>query len=519
MSLLGDASIRVELSNGKTEWQSLPAALALLMANELTSFPALRPHQRHAWHAFLSQLGAQALHVAGQTEATFDPPADESAWERLLRNLAPCDDAWSLVTQPNRPALLQPPLPDGLAALNKALETPDELDMLVTAKNHDLKQAVMARAEPDDWLFALVSLQTMGGFLGAGNYGISRMNGGFANRPAVGIVPPGGAGAHLRRDIGRMLGLRGDTVARNQCAQEGGIGLLWLTPWDGATSISLSALDPYYIEICRRVRLVAANNGRIRALAGSSKVPRVISPAGGVTGDPWAPLRPDKDGSLKVLTVNSQGFDYRRMVELMFPTEGRPSPLQAPVPSDPPEGLSLLARALVRGQGKTEGYHERLVPMSNRVRRGPAFTAIDPIAMAAHNRVAEAGKVKREVLNPALYALFQNGPDRIDLRHRDSERKAAPFLAAFDREVDSIFFPRLWDEAEAEVSEARGAQRDAWMQELLELAETFLLQADAVAPKASHRAWKARSAAMDELRRRAAPLRPRSTERRHDNKA
>jgi CRISPR system Cascade subunit CasA len=261
MSLLGDASIRVELSNGKTEWQSLPAALALLMANELTSFPALRPHQRHAWHAFLSQLGAQALHVAGQTEATFDPPADESAWERLLRNLAPCDDAWSLVTQPNRPALLQPPLPDGLAALNKALETPDELDMLVTAKNHDLKQAVMARAEPDDWLFALVSLQTMGGFLGAGNYGISRMNGGFANRPAVGIVPPGGAGAHLRRDIGRMLGLRGDTVARNQCAQEGGIGLLWLTPWDGATSISLSALDPYYIEICRRVRLVAANNG------------------------------------------------------------------------------------------------------------------------------------------------------------------------------------------------------------------------------------------------------------------
>ena len=210
--------------------------------------------------------------------------------------------------------------------------------------------------------------------------------------------------------------------------------------------------------------------------------------------------------------MSGQGFDYRRMVELMFPTEGRPSPLQAVVSTDPPEGLALLARALVRGQGKTEGYHERLVPLSNSVRSGPARTPTDPIAMAAHSRVAEAGKVKREVLNPALYALFQNGPDRIDLRHRDSERKAASFLAAFDREVDRIFFARLWDEADAEESKARSAQRDAWMHELLELAETLLLRADATAPKASHRAWKARSAAMDELRRRAAPLRTRPTE-------
>ena len=516
MSLLVDASIRAELAGGSTELHSLPAAFALLMTGELVSFPALRPHQRHAWHAFLAQLGAQALHKAGQTGANFHPPAEATAWHELLRDLAPDDDAWSLVTQSDRPALLQPPLPDGLAALKRKLQTPDELDMLVTAKNHDLKQAVMARAEPDDWLFALVSLQTMEGYLGAGNFGISRMNGGFANRPALGIVPPGGPGAHLRRDIGRLLALRDDTVARSQCAQEGGIGLLWLVPWDGTTSLSLSALDPYYIEICRRVRLVTANGGRICALAGSSKVSRVLSPAGGVTGDPWAPLRPDKDGSLKVLTVNGQGFDYRRMVELMFPTDGHPSPLQTPVPTDPPEGLALLARALARGQGKTEGYHERLVPLSNRVRSGPAFTATDPIAMAARNRVAEAGKVKREVLNPALYSLFQNGPDRIDLRHRESERKAAPFLGAFDREVDRIFFPRLWEEAEAIDPQVGSARRDAWMRELLELAETLLVQADTVAPKASHRAWKARSAALDELRRRAAPIRPRSTGRLHD---
>ena len=75
---------------------------------------------------------------------------------------------WCLVAPPDRPALLQPPIPDGLATLKNSIATPDALDMLVASRNHDLKGAVMARALPDDWLFALVSLQTMEGFLGAG---------------------------------------------------------------------------------------------------------------------------------------------------------------------------------------------------------------------------------------------------------------------------------------------------------------------------------------------------------------
>ena len=81
--------------------------------------------------------------------------------------------------------------------------------MLVTAKNHDLKQAVMTEARAEDWLFALVTLQTMEGFLGAGNYGISRMNGGFANRAAISLAPPGGPAAQWRRDLRQVLALRG----------------------------------------------------------------------------------------------------------------------------------------------------------------------------------------------------------------------------------------------------------------------------------------------------------------------
>ena len=47
--------------------------------------------------------------------------------------------------------------------------TPDQLDMLVTSKNHDLKSTVAGQTNFNDWIFALVTLQTMEGFAGAGN--------------------------------------------------------------------------------------------------------------------------------------------------------------------------------------------------------------------------------------------------------------------------------------------------------------------------------------------------------------
>ncbi len=91
---------------------------------------------------------------------------------------------------------MQPQVPEGsLANFRNAAAEPDAIDVLITSRNHDLKAARCANSEPEHWLFALVSLQTMQGFPGAGKYGISRMNGGFASRPAVGLVTsplPGG---------------------------------------------------------------------------------------------------------------------------------------------------------------------------------------------------------------------------------------------------------------------------------------------------------------------------------------
>nr|UXE45523.1 hypothetical protein Hi04_10k_c4997_00007 [uncultured bacterium] len=476
---------------------TLPGVLAALMSDAVTSFPALRPHQRHAWHSFLVLLAANALHRAKLEK----PPGAETEWLALLRNLTPktTDDApWCLVSPPAKAALLQPPIPMG-AELNKVITTPDQLDMLVTAKNHDQKQAQMVAAQPDDWMFALLTLQTMQGFLGAGNYGISRMNGGYGNRAGLGIAPPGGPGAHVRRDVLRLLATRDRYANEGGYAREGGLTLIWVAPWDGVTALRREALDPWYIEICRRVRL-SLRDGVLVAHAGGTKAARIVPVDGGVTGDPWSPIVVDKDGRAKVLTLDARGFGYRRMVEFMFRGGGvEPSPLQNPDATDAPAGLQLVARALVRGEGKTEGYHERHVPISRRVRRLFVEGTTDEAATLATERVHLAGEMQDRVLKPALFALFQNGPNQIDYRDKDSERKVEGFLKRFDRIVDLSFFEDLWDEIDRDDKVTRDRARAAWVRGLLNSAASLLRDAEASASRSSRRRFRASVRAMDRL--------------------
>lgn len=498
MNILTSAVFTVRNDAGQASLMTLPGLLAALARDEIMSFPALRAHQRHGWHAFLVQLAAIALSRASLET----PPTAEAAWCNLLRNLTPDfpeDEPWTLITPPNRPAFLQPPIPSAtLVELKNRIITPDALDMLVTAKNHDLKQSVMTQAEAQDWIFALVTLQTMEGVNGRNNYGISRMNLGHGNRAALSLAPAGGPSAHWRRDVGRLSALR-ETVSDRVYAEQNGIALLWLIPWDGTVSLRPDRLDVYYIEICRRVRLVH-EAGVITAYAGNSTVRRIVPLTGGVTGDPWSPVVIDKDGSLKALTINGAGLGYRRMVEFLFSNNVKPSPLQNAATTDDTTGLHIVARALVRGQGKTEGYHERRVPVSRKVQSMFVTSATDPIAEIARKRVELAGQMQNAVLKRALMSLFQNGPDAVDGRHEDSARKAEPFLRRFDIAVDRDFFPALWAECDLETGELRELERGKWVQSLFSLAEALLHDAEAEAARASRRRFRATVRARDRLR-------------------
>ncbi len=498
-NLLVDRVIRIKV-DGRNERVALPELYAALMADCVSSVTALRPHQKHALHAFLVQVGALALLAAGKA----DPPASAEEWLRLLRGLTgkaeyKDDEPWSLVVEDlSKPALLQPPVPEGtLDALKETEITPDALDMLITSKNHDLKAQRMSSAEPEDWFLALLTLQTCEGFLGAGNYGISRMNGGFASRPSVGLAPKGGWGSRVKRDIERLIACRDEILDDNPFySRSGGIGLVWLEPWDGTTQLSPRALDPFYVEICRRVRLVK-NGNKLFARRGPTKTARIAFPkqSNGVTGDPWTPTD-QRSTKTKALTIDGSGFHYVRVAALLDPVKFRPAPLQTWSSDDGRAGIHLEMIATARGQGETQGHHERRIPIPSPVVSFFGKGAGDRLAMLARERVEQAGRMRRKVLRPALFCLLQGAPEEINYNHAASETKSMPFLAAFDHEIDSQFFDALFDElAEPEGSAAARAKRREWLLHLKDLADGTLATAEAGSPLSHVRRYKTRAAA------------------------
>jgi len=487
-SLLTEPIIRYRRAgDGNTVCANLPQLFVALAADEVRDYPALRPHQRHPWHAFLVQLAAIALHKADRT-TTFET-ADE--WRDALLALTPDDPdgaAWCLVSPPARPALLQAAVIGGsIAEWKSRAFAADAIDMLVTSKNHDVKGSRARRSQPEDWLFALLSLQTQEGFLGAGNYGISRMNGGFASKPGVGVAAVGLVGARWVRDVGSLLARRQRTVEDCSLQGENGLALVWLVPWDGLGSLSFSSLDPFYIEICRRIRLQAVGDV-ITSIGSGSKAARIAAKElNGLTGDAWTPI--DVEGG-KALTITDKGFSYKLVSELMFGGK-----FQAPVAHNliqtaNDKSLVLIAQGITRGQGKTEGYHERRVPISPKVRGLLMTNQKAPLARMSTQRITVIGEV-RKLLWVALAVLFASGKssDSSDGNKTKSSKFSDPFEAA----EDARFFDDLNEEIEA-VDPA--AQRLQWLLGLVGRAEAVLKIAFDAGPRNGVQKYRAQSAAL-----------------------
>ena len=459
-NILTDSLVRYDRSDGPRVEASLPDIYAALMADEVEAFPALRPHQRHAWHAFLVQLGAIAMHHAGLSQ----PPEDAGEWLRIIRGLTPdCpnDKPWQLVVDDiTKPAFMQPPArsKDRDADYKSEVTTPDELDMLVTSKNHDLKSDVVVQARVDDWIFALITLQTMEGFSGAGNYGIVRMNGGMGNRPAFSLAPAQPTpGAHVRRDIEAILEYL-PTLLDEYPMIEGGSALLWTTPWDGMDSLLINRLAPLFIEVCRRIRLLCHEEGRLTAIRATSKSARIDGKGlNGKTGDPWTPVN-SKEG--KSLTLAVGGFTYKRVKEYLTEWE-RPAllrPTRAEQRST--ENMRLVARAMVRGQGKSEGYYERSVVLRPKTIQSFGRTGgIQEFGDLARQRIEQVGIVQR-ILSRAIQVFAAGGDSgKVSPEHR---RLARSWLNHLDEVVDAGFFDDLQTEFEAEESERPGI-RNQWL--------------------------------------------------------
>ncbi|MCY3763495.1 MAG: CRISPR-associated protein Cse1 [Gemmatimonadetes bacterium] len=490
MNLLTD-SVLTLAGGGKA---TLPALFAAMTRGEVSGFPALRPHQRPAWHMFLVQLGALTLWTAGRDRL----PDNAADWTADLRKLTPDypDDApWQLfVKERDKPAFLQPPDPGGLKWAT--VETPDALDLLITARNHDLKQTVAKQANVDDWLFALVSLQTSAGYDGRGNCGIARMNGGSSSRPMLGLIQT--RAGDLRadpsvwwaRDVLNLVFAR-NAGKRSGVGTVGGPALLWCLNWPEGHQLDLRNLDPWFVEVCRRIRLTVAN-GVVSAKRSTSKAARIDAKAfNGNVDDPWAPVHKTEG---KSLTLGGGDFNYKRLCELMFSGDWE-VPLLARPGNDESGDMLLVAEALSRGNSKTEGFKSRTVPVPGKV--VPFFS---PEKMAPLSK-AQLDEIK--VFDGALsysIGLMAAGGNRDGVK-RDHYKRAAPASKRFDRTADTLFFPSLWRRVEASSStdpDAEDTAKTRFLKDLFDAAtaelESALLSIPCPAirrPKAESRARRA----------------------------
>ena len=473
---------------------TLPALFASMARGEVRGFQALRPHQRPAWHMFLVQLGALSLWTAGRDRL----PPDPENWAADLRGLTPdhSDDApWRLLVEERRkPAFLQPPDPGDLKW--STVETPDALDLLITARNHDLKQSIAKAATPEDWIFSLVSLQTCAGYDGRGNCGIARMNGGSSSRPMLGLTPACNwdlvidPSAWWARDVGSLLAAR-KVGKRSGVGAVGGQALLWCLDWPEGHQLHVGELDPWFVEICRRVRLTHTN-GAVSAQRSTSKSSRIDAKAfNGNLGDPWAPVHKTEG---KSLTLGAGDFDYKRLCELVF-SGNWAVPLLARCGTEETGDMLLVAEALSRGNSKTDGFKSRVVAVPGRV---VPFFSSDTAATVSEAQLDEIRGFDA-ALRYAI-ALMASGGDREGV-NRDHFRRAAPASKGFDRAADRLFFPSLWRRVEAGALTDPDAEENARVDFLSDLFEAATAELKAALPaipcptirrqRARARAWRA----------------------------
>lgn len=412
---------------------TLPGVIARLASGELADFPRARAHQFHPWAMFLTQLAAIALHRAGKT----DPRLSEEDWRTLLLALTDgTHEPWCLVVEDlSKPAFFQPPVPEGNIGLWKRSDNPDDIDVLVTSKGHDVKASLLSPDDLEAWTLALVTLQTTQGYSGgAGGYnGVVRMKGGYGSRPRVGLAPDRTATARFTRDVQVLLNSWQAMVSRG--FSDAGIALAWVAPWDGALSLAMPDLSPHFVEVCRRLRLQLSRQGVSCAYATSQGRRCLLEIENGDVGDPWIPIEREGGGAL---TVGGGGFRYQVLTRVLFDGAFEPAAAQVIVPGDS-DPVLLLASAMARGQGKTEGLHERVLTLPSVARRrlGQPETRAS-VGVRATHRVEQGKKMRSKVLFPALRKVAL-GESVVEDR--------------FDARVDEVFFDDLFsslDQADAE---------------------------------------------------------------------
>ena len=465
LNLLDDQLITVRTPEDITT-MSLPEVYAALAKNTVEDLVYLRPHQRHPLHSTICQIGAVAMVNAGLTTT----PDDAQQWREMLSALTadeyPGQEPWHLaVPDITKPAFMQPPAgsTDKTAEYRKRLDTPDAIDLTVGSKRHDVKDGVIRHAKPEHWLYALIACQTASGFEGNRLYGVSRMNGGLSNRHGFSLTPDTWWGTHVVRDM--------EILAKQHQGENVTEHLLWTRKWNGTPeeSITLDRLQPMalYVEACKRIRLITDADGVSHAVRATSKAARIhAKESKGRTEDPWMLNEQEK-----AVTVSRNGFGFREVSRYLDPERYQLPELAKPQTSDG-ETVHLVARTLVRGQGRTEGYHEREIPLRSRMtsmlrnRNGRSILAAE-----AKQRVDYVREVS-SILRHAVKTYLQNGVSTGQTK-TEHQKVIEDCGQRLQRTVEAGFWESLQDGIE---SDDQNLERAEWVHSSLVPQASALLE-------------------------------------------
>jgi CRISPR system Cascade subunit CasA len=472
---------------------SLPELLTRLSRGEDLHYTGLRPHQADPWHVFLVQVAAS---VMARHPSIASLPADAAFWRAGLLDLADGQaSAWQLVVEDvTKPAFLQHPLAasDGLAAFSPKAVTPDELDVLRTSMDHDIKRARIDPSDVEGWLFSLLMRQTMSGVFGRGMYGSIRMNTGAGSRCIVALVSDLSPSQRFVEEVCILTAMRSQGLSGGHDFRGRGTVLTWTAPW-GRTETAqwvLSQLEPWFIEAVRALRLVS-RQGRICALGTTTEGPQIgpVVFENGDVGDPWLPINvSDKKKGRSALTVSASGWSPEMLCRLLFQDGIELTPLQRP--REAMNGACwFVGSVLVRGQGTTEGFHRFALPVPAQVRGWLTKPdERDRLARFAKELLADA-KEAQTTLRRALFLLATGGPEDADFEDKKWKRLRPWIDAALDSHTlgwNDRFFPSLWQAIEHEPS-----VRDRWRGDLVARAREALDDAHRRLPLPSSRRYRA----------------------------
>jgi CRISPR system Cascade subunit CasA len=465
--LLDEPIFRIRTRAREAEKLSLPELLAAYSADRVDQLVSLRPHQEATFHSFMVSLAFMAMELAGDGADGAGPSTDAARWRELLRGLTwefPGDEPWQmLVDDVTKPAFMQCPCEAAEAAQYTGLSSsPQELDVLVASKSHDVKPGKLGGFGVEHlelWVYALVSLHGDAAYMPAGAkatsiYSSVRKNGAVAARPFFRLAFTRGLGAEFRRDV---LALFAGQRALYEAARAGGIGsapaerLMWLRGW--SHRFPASTLHPLFLEVSRRVRLKRMESGVLVALTAQSSTRgwrSQFDDARGVLGDPWSPIARDPKGD-KAYNPQTQtgGFGYRRLAPVLFDRQAFTLPLLARASkSEMSQGGTMVARALGRAQGGTDGYLSREVYFPPAAMRRTVDEAAQ-LALRSQSFIQAASDMQGKVLRSALIQ-FVDGSDDPDWKSPDIARTVRPWEVAFDAMVDEVFFEDLLGSVAAE---------------------------------------------------------------------